>query len=115
MTTLVDEPIRKVRPGDKALEPPEAASLARDLPGWRLQESRLVTECEFEDFDRAMEFVNNVAVLASAADHHPDICISYNKVTLQLTTHKLQGLTRNDFILAARINEVAGGHCAGAD
>lgn len=115
MTTLVDEPIRKVQAGDTALEPQEAASLARDLPGWRLQDDRLQTECQFEDFDRAMEFVNNVAVLASAADHHPDICISYNKVSLQLTTHKVNGLTRNDFILAARINEVAGGHCAGAD
>lgn len=113
MATLVDEAIRKVQSGDKALEPEEAASLASDLTGWRLEKNHLLTECKFEDFDRAMEFVNNVAVLASAADHHPDITISYNRVTLQLTTHKVNGLTRNDFILAARINEVAGGQCSG--
>jgi 4a-hydroxytetrahydrobiopterin dehydratase len=54
-----------------------------------------------------MEFVNKVATLAEAEDHHPDIRISYNKVLLTLTTHKAGGLTCKDFILGEKINLVA--------
>ena len=58
----------------------------------------------FEDFVMAMKFVNQVAKLAEKQGHHPDITIWYNKVTLDLSTHSIKGLTENDFIVAAKID-----------
>ena len=55
-----------------------------------------------------MAFVNRVAEIAQAQDHHPDICLYYNRVALKLSTHKIGGLSRSDFIVAARIDRVAG-------
>lgn len=61
---------------------------------------------KFEDFKKAMEFVNKVADLANSEDHHPDIKIVYNKVNLDLFTHSVGGLSENDFIMAAKINKL---------
>lgn len=63
---------------------------------------------KFKDFAEAMKFVNNVAELAEGQGHHPDIMISYNKVALTLTTHAINGLSRNDFILASKIDLLLG-------
>jgi 4a-hydroxytetrahydrobiopterin dehydratase len=65
----------------------------------------------FKDFKDSIDFVNKVAEIANEQDHHPDIHIYYNKVRIELTTHKIKGLSENDFILAAKINSinVAGG------
>ena len=60
----------------------------------------------FKDFREAIAFVNKVADLAESEGHHPDIFISWNKVRLTLTTHKIGGLSRNDFVLAAKIDEL---------
>lgn len=102
-------------PEQAPLSRDEALDLADDVPEWSLQESKLQTHCQFADFEEAMDFINQVAELASEADHHPDMLISYNKVRLELTTHKLGGLTRKDFVLAARISRLSGGKCRGAD
>lgn len=59
----------------------------------------------FKDFVTAMAFVGKVAKIAQREGHHPDIAISYNKVTLDLWTHSIGGLSENDFIVAAKINE----------
>lgn len=61
---------------------------------------------KFEDFKRAMEFVNKVADLAESEGHHPDIKIVYNKVQLDLFTHSVGGLSENDFIMASKINKM---------
>ena len=61
---------------------------------------------KFSDFKAAIAFVNEVADLAEFEGHHPDISISYNKVTLTLSTHAIGGLSENDFILAAKINQI---------
>ena len=63
---------------------------------------------QFKDFKEAMKFVNKVAEAAEQEGHHPDIHIYYNKVRLELTTHKIKGLSENDFILAAKINALFG-------
>jgi 4a-hydroxytetrahydrobiopterin dehydratase len=65
-------------------------------------------EFEFKDFKEAMTFVNNVANLAEAEGHHPDITIHWNKVKLDLWTHSVDGLTENDFIVASKINKLNG-------
>jgi len=63
---------------------------------------------KFKGFREAMGFVNKVADIAEEEGHHPDIWISWNRVKLTLTTHKIGGLSRNDFIVAAKVDRVAG-------
>lgn len=63
-------------------------------------------EFKFNNFVEALEFVKKIAVLAEQENHHPDICIHYNKVKLTLTTHAISGLSENDFILAAKIEDL---------
>lgn len=60
----------------------------------------------FKNFKESMDFVNKVAEIAEQEGHHPDIFISWNKVTLTLWTHAINGLFDNDFILAAKIDEI---------
>ena len=76
------------------------------MPSWTLVDSTLEEEFHFKDFDEAMGFVERVAEIAQEEDHHPDIEVSYNKVRLDLSTHKIGGLSRNDFIVAAKIERL---------
>lgn len=73
------------------------------LPGWERHGSAIRRTFSFADFEGAMAFVNRVAALAEAADHHPDIDIRFSKVTLTLSTHDAGGLTGRDFALAGKI------------
>ncbi len=75
-----------------------------EIPGWILKDNSIEREFLFKDFRESMDFVNKVAEAANQEDHHPDIHIFYNKVRIELTTHKIKGLSKNDFILAAKIN-----------
>jgi 4a-hydroxytetrahydrobiopterin dehydratase len=92
--------------------PPLTERQARDLlegtPDWKLEEkaTRLARRFEFEDFKKAIEFVNRVAELAEEQGHHPDIAIHWNQVDLVLWTHAIGGLHENDFILAAKIDRL---------
>jgi 4a-hydroxytetrahydrobiopterin dehydratase len=85
----------------------ETDALQREVPLWSLGEGTLERELRFRDFPAAMDFVNHVAQLAHEQDHHPDMFISYNKVRLTLSTHKIGGLSMNDFIVAAKIDLLA--------
>jgi 4a-hydroxytetrahydrobiopterin dehydratase len=81
--------------------------LARELattPGWERDEDAIVRTVRLADFAAAMAFVNRVAELAETADHHPDITIRWNMVTLTLSTHSAGGLTSKDFELARRVD-----------
>jgi 4a-hydroxytetrahydrobiopterin dehydratase len=74
------------------------------LDGWARQGDSIVRVTKLADFRASMLYVGAVAYLAEAANHHPDITIEWNKVTLTLSTHSAGGLTANDFGLAAQIN-----------
>ena len=80
-----------------------AAALDR-VPGWKRDGAWLVRRYEHPTFPAAIAFVNRVALVAEALDHHPDIAIAYTKVTLRVSTHDAGGLTENDFALASRID-----------
>lgn len=67
----------------------------------------IMKEFRFNDFKKAMEFVNKIADLAEDQGHHPDINISYNKVSMALTTHAINGLSTNDFIMASKIEQIS--------
>jgi len=96
------------RGGIPPLEESEARRLLANVPDWKLEErgTRLVRRFEFQDFKKAIEFVNRVAEVAEEEGHHPDIAIHWNKVDLVLWTHKIGGLHENDFILAAKIDRL---------
>jgi 4a-hydroxytetrahydrobiopterin dehydratase len=74
------------------------------LPGWTHDHNSIVHVQKLADFKAALLYVGAVAYLAEAANHHPDITIQWNKVTLTLSTHSAGGLTSNDFALAEQIN-----------
>lgn len=78
------------------------------LPAWRADDGALQREYTFGDFKAAIQFVNNIATLAEAAGHHPDILIRYNKVKLSLETHDAGGITDRDFRLAKDIDQKLG-------
>ena len=80
----------------------EVAQAAERL-GWERQGDKLVKVVELRDFGAAMEFVNTVAQLAEATNHHPDICIRWNKVELALWTHTAGGVTSADVEMAGAI------------
>jgi 4a-hydroxytetrahydrobiopterin dehydratase len=77
------------------------------LHGWKFDDDEIEKKFRFADFAEAMAFVNRVAEAAEAADHHPDIKISYSKVKLALSTHSEGGVTDKDLELAAAIDEFA--------
>lgn len=82
------------------------------LPEWNLSGKAIQRIFQFPDFARAMEFVNMVAQEAEEANHHPDITISYNRVTLSLTSHDSGGLTKRDVAMARKINSLSPGKAA---
>lgn len=85
----------------------QIATKLRGLSKWKRNGNSIVRTITAKDFVRAMGFVQSVALLAEKADHHPDIDIRWNKVTLVLSTHSEGGLTEKDFTLAALINSLA--------
>jgi len=79
----------------------------QEVSTWTVSENKKLSKTfTFTDFRGAMVFVNNVAELAEAEGHHPDIFISWNRVVLTLTTHAIGGLSENDFILSAKIDKL---------
>lgn len=84
----------------------EIQKRANQLEGWLVQGEKLQTTRQFKDFVEAISFVNRIVEPAEAAGHHPDLEISYNKVTVTLTTHDVGGLTSKDFDLALTISKL---------
>ena len=75
-------------------------------PGWELADGQITTTVTRKDFRDALLYVNAVGYLAERANHHPDIFVSWNKVTLTLVTHSAGGLTAMDFALARQVNDL---------
>jgi 4a-hydroxytetrahydrobiopterin dehydratase len=94
--------------GVPPLGPGEVALLLPELRGWQAADDhrKLQKRITRPDFKQAMAFVNRMADLAEAEGHHPDFAVHYNKVDITLWTHDVGGLSENDFILAAKIDEI---------
>lgn len=81
-----------------------AAALGR---GWELRDGkRLEKRFAFKDFRQALDFTNRIGAVAEAQEHHPDIGLSWGKVEVSLWTHSVGGLSENDFILAAKLENL---------
>jgi 4a-hydroxytetrahydrobiopterin dehydratase len=78
-----------------------------ELPGWSLSGKSIQCVKTFRNFIEAIDFVNALVSPAEAAGHHPDLTISYNKVTISLTTHDAGGLTDQDFSMARTLSQLA--------
>ena len=77
------------------------------LKDWTVLDDKLIErEFDFKNFKEAMEFVNKIAEIAENERHHPDFCVHYNRVEVELWTHATNGLSENDFIVAAKIDEI---------
>ena len=103
---LADEQCQPVQRDQSPFGAAQASELLKETTGWSLHEMTLERDFACRGFPEAMAFVNRIADLAQAQDHHPDITVSYDKVRLVLVTHRIHGLSRNDFILAAKINRL---------
>jgi 4a-hydroxytetrahydrobiopterin dehydratase len=79
-----------------------------ELDGWQREGDSIRRQFQFEDFVGSVDFVNRITPLAEEMNHHPDLEISWNKVTVTLSTHSEGGLTANDFELASKIEGAAG-------
>ena len=94
--------------GVPPLKGKELAKLAQELkPDWKVvQEHQLEREFKFKDFREALHFTNRVGELAESQGHHPDIYLTWGKVKVTIWTHKIDGLTESDFVLAAKIDQL---------
>ena len=88
----------------------QAAALMKELnPDWMLIDGgrMLARSLTFKDFKQTMAFVNKVADIAEAEGHHPDMTVGYGTLGIELMTHAIDGLSENDFIVAAKIDELS--------
>jgi 4a-hydroxytetrahydrobiopterin dehydratase len=90
-----------------ALKPDEITRRLSSLDGWTLQASEIRRTFNFKNYYETMAFVNAVAYLAHRADHHPDMEVGYNKLTIRYSTHSAGGVTENDLAEAAKVDALA--------
>jgi 4a-hydroxytetrahydrobiopterin dehydratase len=83
-----------------------ASRLMEQLDGWSFEQGHLAKSYAFADFKGALDFVNRIGAISEEQGHHPDIYMTWGKVSVEIWTHKIDGLTESDFILAAKFDEV---------
>ena len=107
MSTLAEEKCPPCDEGGKALEGKALTDLERELGHeWKVVEGHHLEKLfTFKDFRQALDFTNKIGAIAEEVGHHPDIYLTWGKVRLNIFTHKVNGLTRNDFVLAAKFEE----------
>jgi len=105
---LADKECVPCRGGTPALKGKELEALHKSIPEWTVvDEHHIQREYKFENFQKALDFVNRVGSVAEEQGHHPDILLGWGKAEITLWTHKINGLTESDFIMAAKIDRVA--------
>lgn len=105
---LADMQCVPCRGGVPPLKGKELEELHANVPEWTVErEHHLHREFRFPDFKQALEFVNRVGAVAEEQGHHPDILLTWGKVGITLWTHKIDGLTQSDLIMAAKIDRLA--------
>ena len=104
---LADKQCVPCRGGVPALKGAELEQLHKSVPAWTVvREHHLEREFRFPDFKQALEFVNRVGAVAEEQGHHPDILLAWGKAGITIWTHKVDGLTESDFIMAAKIDRL---------
>ena len=103
---LAERDCERIEAGTPPISETRAAELADQAPDWAVGRDVIERAVKSAGFDEAIRFANAVPRLAAEQDHHPRICVDYDTVELSLTTHKIGGLSMNDFIMAAKINRL---------
>ena len=103
---LLTQHCQPCKPGTPALRSEEVSKLLKSLHGWALVNGVIQREFKFKNFYETMAFVNAVAFIANREDHHPDMEVGYNKCLVEYSTHSVGGLSQNDFICAAKIDQL---------
>jgi len=107
MTDLAERDCVPCRGGVPPMKGEEIEKLWQQLEGWQvIDEHHLQKVYRFKDFRESLEFVNRVGNLAEQQGHHPDICFGWGKADVTIWTHKIDGLTESDFVLAAKIDKL---------
>lgn len=103
------------RGGVPPLTADEIQPLIAQVSGWRVvNDHHIGKSYDFPDFKTALDFTNQIGAIAEEQGHHPDIRLSWGKVGVEIWTHKIDGLTESDFILAAKIDRLRATHAGGA-
>ena len=105
MTVLSSQRCRPMQ-GQPAMTPGDVNAMLPQVPGWALVDGALERCFSFADFRRTMAFVNAVAWIAQQEDHGPDLFVNWTTCRVRFNTHDVQGLSLNDFICAAKVNEL---------
>ena len=92
--------------GHAAMTAAEVAAHLQQVEGWSLAQGAIEKTYRFADYTLTMAFVNAVAAIAQREDHHPDIAFGYNRCTLRFATHSVGGISHNDFICAAKVDQL---------
>lgn len=105
---LLHERCKPCEGGMPALQKPEAEILMRHVPHWKLSDDgRIISRTfTFDTFAQALARADAIGVIAEAEGHHPDLHVSWGKLSVELSTHSIGGLSQNDFILAAKIDAI---------
>lgn len=107
MAELASKTCVPCRGGVPPLAGKELENLAKEVPQWKVVNGHHITrEFKFPDFKQALTFVNKVGDIAEGQGHHPDIFLTWGKAEVTTWTHKIDGLTESDFILAAKIDKL---------
>lgn len=107
MSGLAERECVPCRGGVPPLQGEEIKEFSSQLTDWRVvNEHHLQKTYEFKNFRETLDFVNRVGELAEGQGHHPDICFGWGKADVTIWTHKIDGLTESDFVLAAKIDRL---------
>ena len=105
MSQLASKTCVPCRGGVPPLKGAELQNLQKEVPEWKVVNDHHITRAfKFPDFVQALAFVNRVGEVAEAQGHHPDILLTWGKAEVTMWTHKIDGLTESDFIMAAKID-----------
>ncbi len=107
---LVEKKCIPCEGGSEKLSLNQAQKMASQTPQWKIQEKQIQRQFKFKNFIQAMDFVNKMAQIAEEQGHHPDFSVHYNQVEVTLWTHAIGGLSENDFIVAAKIDQIEKNH-----
>lgn len=107
MTDLASRECVPCRGGVPPMSGPEVQKFLAELDGWEAVENHHLRKTfAFKDFREALDFVNRIGELSEEQGHHPDICFGWGRAEVTIWTHKINGLTESDFILAAKIDKL---------
>ena len=105
MSSLADQKCVPCKGGVPPLEGEALQKLSTQLHDWKVVDGRRLNKTfTFPDFQKGLDFVNRAGAVAEAEGHHPDLCLAWGRVDAVIYTHKINGLTESDFVMAAKLD-----------